>query len=653
MSLLPVLGDALSSFPRRLRPYNNITPFTYQDGLTYLEVLESLREWLSKGLIGHLNEEITTLIEEYDKATDALKAAMVEYTLQIAADREAFEETIAEDREAFAALMQQRQNAFEDEIAAARDRIETAVSAMEQAAARAEAAEDSAEQWAANTKELQDVSVSTLVNEKSSLTRGALGNIRQSYNLLDSDAVGDGVTDDTAAIQAFIDAVPSNAHIVGQVGKVYLYSKLVIKDKSNILLDGNGASIKLKAVDSVNRADAFGLQGVLDGIEIRNWNIVGTGVVEHRHCGIRVSGAATVKNLVVKNNTIRNVTIGISASADTAGATILGVDISNNQVQNVTGIESGTGYGIHVAVAGAGATGIVIAENRVISAQRHSIYCAKGRGAVIANNTILDHRDASKDSSIRPAITVARCSEVSIVGNSVIRPAGGALLLGPKIDGEINAGAYTVTGNTFADPQDGAALLYVGTQGPAAEGVPYGCTITDNAFTSLRAVSLVVIWNGNGVKLDNNYVQIRAAGACSAFVVSPQGVTGNDYLDNLSISDNQFDLDAANSTGKVGIRLSPGFGLLTTKTKFRGNQLLAGAIMFATSEAFTNPNISISDQAPTGVAFAAGTSPKPFEVSSSVQTAAPANGTAPALPANPNGYFELAINGVVRKIAYY
>jgi len=155
MSLLPVLGDALSSFPRRLRPYNNVTPFTYQDGLTYLEVLESLREWLSEGLIGHLNEEISNLIAEYDAATEALRVEMVRYTALIKADREAFEASMAADRATFAALMQQRQDDFEDTVDEARQRIESAITGIEAAATRAETAEASAERWAAGTEALQ------------------------------------------------------------------------------------------------------------------------------------------------------------------------------------------------------------------------------------------------------------------------------------------------------------------------------------------------------------------------------------------------------------------------------------------------------------------------------------------------------------------
>lgn len=276
MSLLPVLGDALSTFPRRLRPYNNVTPFTYQDGLTYLETLEELRGWLANGLIGHLNEEITKLIAEYDSATASLNAAMLAYTQAIAADREAFETSVAQDRAAFAALMAQRQDAFEVEVNAARARIESAVAGIEAAATRAEAAEASAEQWAATTEALQDEAVSNLVGNDDSLALAALGKrfpVRgeQMYNVMDFGAVGDGVADDTAAIQAAINLAGNDG--IGRSGIVYVPKGIFIAStltlRKGVTLQG--ANRDKSEIRAKNGSAAFALITIASGYTDQMW----------------------------------------------------------------------------------------------------------------------------------------------------------------------------------------------------------------------------------------------------------------------------------------------------------------------------------------------------------------------------------------------
>lgn len=46
----------------------NITPFTYRDGLTYLELLQRIREWVNGGLIDELNKALKDLAKSYNEA---------------------------------------------------------------------------------------------------------------------------------------------------------------------------------------------------------------------------------------------------------------------------------------------------------------------------------------------------------------------------------------------------------------------------------------------------------------------------------------------------------------------------------------------------------------------------------------------------------
>jgi hypothetical protein len=64
----------LNLFPVAYRPYSNITPFTYRDGLTYLEVLEALRCYIRDVLVPHVDTEISELTSSWQENLDSLEA---------------------------------------------------------------------------------------------------------------------------------------------------------------------------------------------------------------------------------------------------------------------------------------------------------------------------------------------------------------------------------------------------------------------------------------------------------------------------------------------------------------------------------------------------------------------------------------------------
>ena len=65
---------SVQGFPQYARPWNNITPFTYRDGMTYLEVLEAMRLWLRNSLIPHVNTEMVEISEAWNAEVLALVA---------------------------------------------------------------------------------------------------------------------------------------------------------------------------------------------------------------------------------------------------------------------------------------------------------------------------------------------------------------------------------------------------------------------------------------------------------------------------------------------------------------------------------------------------------------------------------------------------
>lgn len=75
---MPINPIPLDGFPRTGRPWNNITPFTYRDGLTYLEVLEALRVWVRDVLTAHINNEMEDFAVDWNQVLNEFQVAVIE-----------------------------------------------------------------------------------------------------------------------------------------------------------------------------------------------------------------------------------------------------------------------------------------------------------------------------------------------------------------------------------------------------------------------------------------------------------------------------------------------------------------------------------------------------------------------------------------------
>ena len=67
----------LDSFPKIDRPLSNITPFTYRDGLTYLEVLEELRSYVKNRLVADLDGKVSELVAAWNNDFAAFQDIVV------------------------------------------------------------------------------------------------------------------------------------------------------------------------------------------------------------------------------------------------------------------------------------------------------------------------------------------------------------------------------------------------------------------------------------------------------------------------------------------------------------------------------------------------------------------------------------------------
>lgn len=60
----------------RMRPVNNITPFTYSDGTTYLEILNAMERYIKRELVPSLDKEFTDFVADLNSVIYALENSM-------------------------------------------------------------------------------------------------------------------------------------------------------------------------------------------------------------------------------------------------------------------------------------------------------------------------------------------------------------------------------------------------------------------------------------------------------------------------------------------------------------------------------------------------------------------------------------------------
>jgi len=226
--------------------------------------------------------------------------------------------------------------------------------------------------------------------------------LRDTVSVKDFGAVGDGVTDDTIAIQAAIDAVnsagggkvvvPAGIYIIGAVSVAGIsvgVAGIVLKNNVVLQIDGT-----LKVKSNVYGVGAFyGAIRTLD-VGVSNVKITGTGFID----GNKANQIASVQCNNIYLIAVSNVTIdGISSInangqaiqiTAVTGSTITDVSVHNTVVKNANGI------GIQVSHCGGN---LVIADNLVDTTADNCIDVYNENGTVspdtgniaITGNTVI------------------------------------------------------------------------------------------------------------------------------------------------------------------------------------------------------------------------------------------------------------------------
>lgn len=320
--------------------------------------------------------------------------------------------------------------------------------------------------------------------------------LRQTVSVKDFGAVGDGVTDDTAAIQAAINACANKAlYLIG--GNTYLHTGLNLNAPISIIGDGrttlktkgarcfelSGATINGLIIDNLilenagaaggGNNDAAGIYGascVITNSRITNNNLDGFGV------GISISGGAS--------NILYNDSYG--GSYTTQGKDGRNIVAFNRIYDTLAPTRIGTGGGSSIFTQDSGYWEII--GNRCENMQGGILSPTYG---VVANNVLINIFD---DNGIYASGSI----NVSITGNYIEKTLGDGIALnntqfcaisGNVISAPSNSGIrlqqgndMQITGNIIRGGVNTGAYMrcFIDAGSPNA---PYNVNITGNTFT--------------------------------------------------------------------------------------------------------------------------------------------------------------------------
>ncbi len=314
-------------------------------------------------------------------------------------------------------------------------------------------------------------------------------------------AVGDGVADDTAAIQAAHDALPASGGLIliPPSAVAYRTSATLLIAKPNVTIAGWGAASVLRAAAATFHVITL---GAVRGVVIRDLQIQGAATTNATgQYGIFSSAAAPPTDSQILQvrfsgpDALTGLNNGIKFDTGAHRQTVRGC-----LFERLVGVIAGTGYGVLIA-----ADACLVTANR-FTGGRHAVYLSAGASWNRVSENLADasHEDAF---TIYATAAQSACRHNALVGNAV--SGGGSLTT--------DSGAISAFGHVTHT------------------------TIRDNAVADFHGWGLIVSDAGQGglatrSVLDGNRVVGCHRGGIGILGASQTTLRGNDVADNSQAS---------------------------------------------------------------------------------------------------------------------
>jgi hypothetical protein len=404
-------------------------------------------------------------------------------------------------------------------------------------------------------------------------------------------AVGDGVTDDTVAWQAAIDALQPGQILLGN--KNYrLTDGLNVTSKTRNRITGKG---RLFFDGAPSGAYMFLLIGTIDDLEIDSLMLIGDGNSGYSQGAIGNNSGQTITNVRFHDLHIMDINVGISHNAN-LGGTFRNAQTYANVLTNILGTVPGSGYGIQMAKA----YNIQVFNNIINNASRHSIYQGSGQNVnvLIEGNMIINHRKDVADASPRMAISCSRSSDVTIANNKFLDCYDGQINVDQDTGTSESISNILIIGNTFTNRKNVVPAIWIGEQLVPTTARVFKVSVLNNTFDEDQSIpgglgTTVYILHGNQINVEGNrfrrYNVTAALSICveiggAPYISSDADISDIIVRNNFATADNSV---AGSRFAYIVDQLCTGNSMYLIKDNVR--QGWASEFYFETSPP-TNPN---------------------------------------------------------------
>lgn len=421
-------------------------------------------------------------------------------------------------------------------------------------------------------------------------------------------AVGDGVTNDTTAIQAALD--DTAVSVVYFPPGTYLTGTINITSRTGLKLEGSGATLKYTGTGSTSAPIGVRIAGTCRDIAVQGFRFLGDAVAANYHCGVQIRDAATVEGLRIKECHFENLALGIWFNR-TASGTWNQITIADNWFDVCVGTGTSQGRFIRVNATGVGnpRLGLSIADNAFYESTVHAIEIVEGTGISITGNQFQNHRTLTGTGTTTAALHLKDVEEVVVSSNRFYAYTDGALALVPVT--ALPVRNISIVGNVIANGDDDTAAVVLGSTSPASAGNIENVAFVNNLlYLDGRAAAALVLDSGVRVRIAGNQFEhlVIPSGTRSAIHLSGSGDSGGTrtYNDDIQVEGNLLYGTTSGGTF-VGINLASAFCTSIARAVFRGNRN-RGGLMFASGTTITNTaNLEVIDQDDNGISMSAGT----------------------------------------------
>lgn len=400
-------------------------------------------------------------------------------------------------------------------------------------------------------------------------------------------AVGDGVTDDTAAIQSAINALSD--------GQTLIFPPLLYKMGQAVFNGRNATVMSYGATFNLTGSNAgFLVKGTVINFQVYGGKIVGDntnrdGALTTIQIGWSFGNevSANVQNVIVKDVWVEKANIAFKFAAGTGAGSgpCYNVKISNCHAKDIVGTVGGNGYGFQFSQASYSSVVQCSADN----CQRHGIYFAEGRDYTATDCTIKNHRSTVSTAAYRVAMSISRSRNVTVRGCVFDNCYDGTVEIDVDTQGTApdNVSTGTVLANcVFLDSV--LSDIRVGTS-PLIDGVVRDVLITGCVMVrkAANAISSIVVEGAERLKITDCLIDASVS-AATVRAISLNGTDGDAYTKDIEITHNSI------YSANIGIQIPSATQLGTSRLRVLNNNIVATTAeleFLAGEDATTNNNL--------------------------------------------------------------